>query len=160
MTRPTDTITQLVRELAEGRGVSERTAWRWVARARAKGALPPAPIRCEYCSHPLCLGVTIRRRFCSDRCRIYSHRGRPPIGLDKLKPPKRAPLSEKGYRLSEERLRNTLIRATEEDWPELRELMGPGWEPPSAEVLAKARARARRKVNSRLSGGRTRRSRG
>jgi hypothetical protein len=91
-------ITPYVRQIASERGVTERTVWRWVARAKVESAFPKRRTRCAYCSAALPLTVTLRRRFCSDRCRIYSHRGRPPVGLSKLKPVRRPPLTKKEER--------------------------------------------------------------
>jgi hypothetical protein len=70
------------------------------------------------------VGITLRRRFCSDRCRIYSHRRRPPIGLEKLKPPKRPQLSEKGRRLTLKMVVEALEWAEVEDPVAFRELLG------------------------------------
>jgi hypothetical protein len=74
---PRESATSLVREIAHERGVSERTVWRWIARARAAGS--PLPLErldrhCDYCETPLPETATARRRFCDDICRVYFNR--------------------------------------------------------------------------------------
>ena len=67
--------TQAVRDLASQRGVSERTAWRWVATMRASGELSLlGPRQCEYCGRELPTKATARRQYCHVTCRVYAHR--------------------------------------------------------------------------------------
>jgi hypothetical protein len=70
-----DTIEE-VRRVAEGHGVSERTAWRWFASMRAAGSaeLLTRERVCDACGGPLPDDATIRRRFCDGACRVYNHR--------------------------------------------------------------------------------------
>ena len=67
------TLSALVAELAQGRGVCERTVWRWVARVRGGGSLPAAVRRCARCGRLLPPRATVRRRFCGDSCRARFH---------------------------------------------------------------------------------------
>ena len=73
---PAETLSQLVAELANERGVSERTVWRWLATMRATEAdeFPKRERECERCSRPLPRFVTLRRRYCEARCRVAAHR--------------------------------------------------------------------------------------
>jgi hypothetical protein len=78
-----DTIGE-VRNLAQERGVSERTVWRWFAAIRASGQTDldslawPRP--CAYCQTPLPENATIRRVYCDDICRQYARRRRLAFG--------------------------------------------------------------------------------
>ena len=68
--------TQRVRELVEELGISERTAWRWLAH---EPYLEPEDLlwrSCRGCRKPLPAKATIRRTYCSSRCRVYAHRRR------------------------------------------------------------------------------------
>jgi hypothetical protein len=69
--------TQLVREVAEIYGVSERTVWRWFAKIRVTAppdsralehlpSVPKKPKRCQHCGRPLPNTATIRARYCTD----------------------------------------------------------------------------------------------
>lgn len=70
--------TQYVRDLAEERGVSERTVWRWFAAMNAADSIEllDQPGDCRCCGEPLPEQATIRRRYCDDICRQYARRGR------------------------------------------------------------------------------------
>jgi hypothetical protein len=65
-----------VRETAEARGVSERTVWRWVARAKAGGGYPARGRRCQApgCRRVLPWDATAARCFCGAACRMRAHR--------------------------------------------------------------------------------------
>lgn len=73
-------MSAFVADFAVERGISERTAWRWVARARREGFLPERNRSCEQCDDPLPEGATRRRRFCRAACRVKWNRrpDRPP----------------------------------------------------------------------------------
>jgi DNA-binding transcriptional regulator YhcF (GntR family) len=77
---PGDTI-EAVRALAAKHGVSERTAWRWLAQMRLDGSpelLEQKRRRqtCLACGAALPPEATIRRRYCDGECRISHYRHR------------------------------------------------------------------------------------
>jgi hypothetical protein len=74
--RRSEGITVWVRATAEARGVSERTVWRWAARAKAGGGYPMQGRRCEApgCRHLLPWDASAARRFCDAACRMRAHR--------------------------------------------------------------------------------------
>jgi hypothetical protein len=68
--------TQRARELVEQLGISERTAWRWLA---LRPGLEPEDLflrPCAGCGEPLPEEATIRRIYCDSTCRVYAHRRR------------------------------------------------------------------------------------
>jgi hypothetical protein len=74
-------VSERVRELAQEYGVSERTAWRWLAKMRAdqsaellKGKRTDRT--CLACGTELPAGVTIRRDYCDGACCISAWRHR------------------------------------------------------------------------------------
>jgi hypothetical protein len=73
-------LSQYVRDLASERGVSERTAWRYLRRLRKDGLLPAADRDCILCEQPLPEDATIRRLYCGVRCRVAALRNRTAAG--------------------------------------------------------------------------------
>ena len=69
-------LSSIVREFATERGVSDRTAWRLLARLKAEGSLPAIGRPCEECETLLPKRATIRRRYCGPRCRMRARRRR------------------------------------------------------------------------------------
>ena len=68
-----ESVSSIVAQLACDREISERTAWRLIARARRDGFLLPAERHCEQCGGPLPKRATVRKRFCRDSCRARWH---------------------------------------------------------------------------------------
>jgi hypothetical protein len=68
--------TQRVQELVEQLGISERTAWRWLARQPGLEAEDLVSRPCRGCGAPLPEEATIRRNYCDSTCRVYAHRRR------------------------------------------------------------------------------------
>jgi hypothetical protein len=72
--------TEQVRQLANERGVSERTVWRWFASMYEADDthmhLLEQPGDCRYCGTPLPEDATVRRRYCDGVCRQYARRAR------------------------------------------------------------------------------------
>ena len=106
-------MSAFVADFAVERGISERTAWRWVARARRDGFLPARDRSCEQCGDPLPEGATRRRRFCRAVCRVSWNRrpDRPPPArparifepVPRINPRLRRKLERKRQREREER---------------------------------------------------------
>ena len=69
-------LIERVRELAQDRGVSERTVWRWIAKMRRDGEPPAFKRDCAAGGHPLTPGGTMGRRYCNAACRVRAHRRR------------------------------------------------------------------------------------
>jgi hypothetical protein len=69
-------LTRNVRDLASERGVSERTAWRYLSRMRAGERLPAPDRACALCGDALPSTATIRRLYCGTRCRVTALRRR------------------------------------------------------------------------------------
>jgi hypothetical protein len=70
----------IVRTIAEKRGVSERTVWRWFKAMRQADDTNLdllGPRVCSFCGQSLPVGSTIRRRFCNSTCRVSHYRGYP-----------------------------------------------------------------------------------
>jgi len=69
-------VTAAVRAFASERGLSERTAWRWLLLLREQGSLPSSERPCAECNELLPEGATLRRRYCGARCRMRACRRR------------------------------------------------------------------------------------
>jgi hypothetical protein len=73
---------EVVSAIVRAYDVSERTAWRWLAvmRAERSDAILARKRRadwdCEACGTPLPAEVTIRRKYCNVKCRVYGYRRR------------------------------------------------------------------------------------
>jgi hypothetical protein len=78
---PRGDTTEIVRTLASERGVSESTAWRWLAQMHAEQSDELLGQKWKSCSCLACGAelppeATFRRRYCDGTCRLRHHRRR------------------------------------------------------------------------------------
>lgn len=68
--------TERARELVDQLGISEPTAWRWLARHPGYAPEDFSDRRCGGCGQPLTKDATIRREYCDSYCRVKAYRRR------------------------------------------------------------------------------------